>query len=136
VAVRQRFRDAAGLMGPVDNPYSFQINHSDEEAIDQTRSVTRTAVTTGPQFVIQQGEPSPRILRYNGTILDLKQLDAFQAYYNACATRTIFFLDVQGIEYEVLIQRFAPQRKRTLRNPREPTLMWYWSYNLEMEIIE
>lgn len=136
MAVRQHFRDGANLMGPIPNPYVFHINHSDEEAIDQTRNITRTAVTTGPKFVLQQGEPSPRILRYSGTIMQLAHLDAFQAYYNACATRTIFFLDVQDIEYEILIQRFAPQRKRTLRNPREPSLLWYWSYTLEMEIIE
>lgn len=136
MAVQQQFRDAAGLMGSIDNPYTFHINHSDEDAIDQSRNLTRTAVTTGPQFVLQQGESSPRILRYSGTIMDQAQLDAMQAYYNACATRTIFFLDVQNIEYEVLILRFAPQRKRTLQNPRDITLLWYWSYTLEMEIIE
>jgi hypothetical protein len=137
MSVRERFRDAADAMPPgVPNPYSFQINHTDEEAIDQTRNLTRQAVTTGPTFVLQQGESSPRVLRYTGTILDPAQLDAMQAYYNACATRTVFFRDVHDVEYEVLITRFAPQRMRTLRNPRQIDLLWFWRYTLEMEIIE
>jgi hypothetical protein len=129
MSVRERFRDGANVLAT----YTFHINHSDEEQIDQTRNLTRTAVTTGPKFVLQQGESSPDVLRYNGTILDPAQLDNMQAYYAACETRTVFFRDVDGTEYEVLITRFAVQRKRTLRNPRARSLLW--TYSLEMEVI-
>jgi hypothetical protein len=135
VGPREQFRDGAGLMGSIPNPYLFTVNHREEEAAEQVRNITRQAVTTGPKFVLQQGEPSPRVLRYAGTILTSAQLTAMQAYYDACSTRTIFFRDVSGIEYEVLITRFAPQRKATLRNPREPTILWYWTYQLDMEVI-
>src|SRR4051794_29567892 len=130
---REQFRDAAGLMGAIPNPYSFEINHSDEEAIDQNLNLARQAVTTGPKFVLQSGEASPAVLRYTGTILTQAQYNAMQAYYEASQTRTIFFRDVNGLELEVLILRYAPQRKRTVYNPREPTLLWYWNYTLEME---
>ena len=136
MSVRERFRDAADLMPVgIPNPYEFQVNHSEEEAIDQSRNLTRQAVTTGPKFVLQQGESSPRTLRYLGTILLPAQLNAMQAYFLACDTRTIFFRDVSGSEYEVLITRFSPQRKPTLRNPRSLSLLWFWNYTLEMEVI-
>lgn len=128
---REQFRDGAGALPT----YSFTVNHRDEEPQEQTRNVSREAVTTGPRFVLQQGEPSPRVLRYTGSILTMEQLTAMQAYYDACATRTVFFRDVSGIEYEVLITRFAPQRKPVLYNTREPTLRWFWAYSLDMEII-
>jgi hypothetical protein len=135
MSVREQFRDPAGLMGAIPNPYPFEVNHTEEEAVDQTRNLTRQAVTTGPKFVLQQGESMPRTMRYTGTILTPEQLAAMQAYYDACETRTIFFRDVSGAEYEVLITRFAPQRRRTLRNPRAPSLLWFWTYTLEMEVI-
>jgi hypothetical protein len=135
-AVREQFRDGAGLLAP----YIFEVNHSEEDETEQTRNMSRQALTTvttgGPKFVLQQGESTPRVLRYKGTILTLTQFDAMQAYFQACDTRTIFFRDVSGVEYEVIVTRFSPLRKRTLRNPREPTLLWFWSYTLEMEIIQ
>lgn len=128
---RERFRDGAGALAT----YSFSVNHNEEEPDEQTRNVNRQAVTTGPRFVLQQGEPSPHVLRYSGSILTLEQLGAMQAYYDACATRTVFFRDVSGVEYEVLILRFAPQRKPVLYNAREPTMRWIWTYQLDMEVI-
>jgi hypothetical protein len=35
----------------------------------------------------------------------------------------------------VLILRFAPQRRPVLYNTRDPTLRWYWTYSLDMEIV-
>lgn len=128
---REQFRDGAGVLAT----YQLLVNHAEEQPRDQSRNITRGAVTTGPKFVIQQGEGSPKVLSYAGTILTRAQLEAMQAYYDACDTRTVFFRDVDGTEYEVLITRFAPQRQRTLRNPREPSLLWYWTYTLEMEVI-
>jgi hypothetical protein len=128
---REQFRDGAGALAT----YPFTVNHRDEEPTEQTRNISRQAVTTGPKFVLQQGEPSPRVLRYTGAILTSEQLNAMQAYYDACATRTVFFRDVSGVEYEVLIIRFAPQRKPVLYNTRDPTLRWYWTYSLDMEIV-
>jgi hypothetical protein len=137
--MRERFRDAANAMGSIPNPYDFQINHSDEEPEERTRNVERSATTTpaptGPVFVLQQGESGPPVKRYHGTILLPAQLAAMQAYYDACSNRTIFFRDFTGVEFEVLITRFSPQRQRTLRNPRDRTLLHYWTYDIEMEVI-
>jgi hypothetical protein len=141
--VREQLRDGAYVpAGPGGVPaqvglatYVFHINHADEDALDQSHNLTREAVTTGPKFVLQQGEQTPQTLRFTGTILQQSQLNAMQAYFDACATRTVYFRDVSGVEFEVIITRFAPQRHRTILNPREPTLLWYWSYSLEMEVI-
>lgn len=129
--MREQFRDAAGLLGT----YVFEVNHSEEQAPDQGRSIDHQAVTTGPRFVIQQGTSNPLTLKFSGTILTQAQLDAMQSYYDACSTRTVFFRDFTGVEFEVIVTRFDYLRKRTLSNPRAPLLKHYWTYDLEMEVI-
>lgn len=129
--MRERFRDSAGVLAD----YEFEINHAEEDAEERSINVERTAPTSGMGFVRQQGEPSPRVLRYQGSILTTAQYEAMGAYVAACKTRTIFFRDVDGTEYEVLVTNFAPQRKRVAWNSREPNLLWKWDYRLEMEVI-
>jgi len=128
---RERFRDSAAILAD----YTFEINHSDEDSQQNTLNMQRSAVTTGVGFVRQQGEPGPRILSYSGTILTTSQYDAMMSYAEACATRTIFFRDVEGTEYEVLITSFTPKRERVAVNPRQSDILWKWSYQLQMEII-
>lgn len=132
MAVRERFRDGAGVLAT----YTFQVNHSEEQTNDQGRTIERQAVTTGPRFVLQQGEATPRTFKFSGTIFLQAQLDAMQSYFDACSTRTVFFRDYTDVEFEVIVTRFDYQRKRTLRNPRDSTLQHYWIYNLEMEVID
>lgn len=129
---RERFRDAAG--GGLAE-YEFTVNHSEEEGADYNRNVTRQAVTTGPAFVLQQGPTGYGVFHFTGTILTQEQYDAMTAYYAVCESRTVFFRDFTGDEFEVVITRFSPQRRRTVRNPREPDLLHYWTYTLEMEVI-
>lgn len=131
--MRERFRDGAGILAT----YDFTVNHFEEEGLDLNRNVTRSAVTTGPAFVLQQGESTRGTLRYSGTILTQEQYDAMTAYYNACQTRTIFFREFTGVEHEVLITRFNPLRRWTARNQRDLTNapFHYWTYSLEMEVI-
>lgn len=128
---QEQFRDGASLLAT----YTFAINHSDEQEGGPTRHVERTALTDGVGFVRQQGASTPRVFKFSGSILTTAQLNAMQSYYEACENRTVFFRDADGTEYEVLITAFSPIRKRTVRNSRDPSLLWYWTYNLEMEII-
>jgi hypothetical protein len=134
-ASREQFRDGAGILAT----YVFEVNHADEDGNDQNRNITRQALASpnagGPKFVLQQGESTPKVLRFTGSILTKTQLDAMQAYFDACDTRTVFFRDVSGVEYEVVITRFSPLRKRALFNTRAPTQPWFWTYSLDMEVI-
>jgi hypothetical protein len=129
--MREQFRDGAGLLAT----YQFAVNHSEEQGRDFNRSIERTAVTTGPKFVLQQGESAAGVLSFTGTFFTQAQHDAIKAYYDACANRTVFFTDFTGTEYEVVVTRFNPVRHRTIRNPRDLSLLHYWTYTLEMEVI-
>lgn len=131
MAVRERFRDSAGVLAD----YIWQVNHREEEASQDSLNMERTAVTTGVGFVRQQGAPSPRVLNFSGTILHQEQVTAFDAYYAACQTRTIFFRDVSGVEMEVIIIGMNVTRKAVLRNPHEPEQPWIWKYQIQMEVI-
>lgn len=126
---REQFRDGASILAT----YSFDINHDEEQGQNQTRNVTHSAPTSGVGFVRQQGDKSPVAFRFAGSILRQSQFDAMQAYYDACDNRTVFFTDVSGTEYEVLIILFDPVRTRGMN--RRGGLPYYWKYRLEMEII-
>lgn len=130
MAVRERFRDSAGILPD----YIWQVNHREEEANQDSLNMERTAVTTGTGYVRQQGQPSPHVLNFSGTILHQTQKDAFDSYYAACQTRTIFFRDVSGVEMEVVIVSMNITRRAVLRNPHndEP---WIWKYQIQMEVI-
>ena len=127
----ERLRDGASILAT----YEFDVNHHEEEDSGQSRNITRTAPTSGVGFVRQQGISAPFTKKYVGTILRQSQYDAIQAYYEACANRTVFFRDYTGEESEVVIITFSTTRVAVLRNPREPSLMHIWKYRLEMEVI-
>lgn len=128
--VRARFRDAAAILGE----YEWQIMWDEEEGEELTRNLERTAVTSGVGFVRQQGADSPQLFRFSGKILEQNQYDKMKAYYEASRLRTVFFRDFTGTEYEVLITKFNPKRRRTLHNPRDTSIpLHFWEYEIEME---
>lgn len=130
--MRDKFTDPA--TGKV---YEFQTGHSEEEAIGKTRATTLSANTGNTGLVKQQGDVQPLVLKYKGTIRHKHQLEEFWAWYQLCETQTIHFTDFAGEEYEVIITEFAPLRKPTVRNHSDPTNapLWYWSYDIVMEVI-
>jgi hypothetical protein len=130
--VRDKFIDPAGMLGT----YSWQVNHSTEEANDRRRNIERSSPTAGVGFVRQQGEDSPNLLRYSGTILHQNQYDVFASYYDACRTRTIYFRDFTGAKSEVIVTDWSVQRVPTAHNPRDPSIpLHYYKYTIEMEVI-
>lgn len=131
---RDRFRDPSAALAT----YDWEINHFQEDGADKRRTIERTAVTSGVGFVRQQGEDSPEVLRYKGTILSQTQYDKMVAYYEACRTRTIFFRDFTGDEKEVIITAFNPLRKWVANNPRGGTTNpgHIWTYDIEMEVVD
>lgn len=131
--MKERFRDPTGALAS----YVFDINHDEEQGFNFDRSVEKTATTTGPEFVMQQGLAAQRgTLNYSGKILNASQYAAMLTYFQACETRTVFFREFTGVEYEVLITRFNPKRVRTMANQRDPTMPFnYYTYDIEMEIV-
>lgn len=128
--VRARFRDPAAIL----SDYVWQVMWDEEEGEELTRNLERTAVTGGVGVVRQQGEPTPGLFRFSGTILHKAQYDAFKAYFAACETRTVFFRDFDDTEYEVFITKFNPKRRRTLKNPRDASIaLHFWEFEIEME---
>lgn len=129
--MRERFRDGAGVLPT----YEFEVNHYEEEQAQRTHGMRRTANTSGTGYVRQQGGKSPDILSFSGAILTQSQYDAMVDYFEACSTRTVFFREYTGEEREVIITSFAPRRIATAKNLREPSLMHYWRYSIEMEVV-
>lgn len=116
--------------------YAWPINHSDEEEGGRDRAITTGANTGNVGLVKQQGELTPIVLRYTGTILQRAQYDAMLSWYARCESHTIYFTDFAGDSYEVIISAFHPRRQRTLRNPRDPSApFWYWTYTIEMTVM-
>lgn len=116
--------------------YSWPVNHSDEEAFGKTHNVDHTATTDGIGVVRQQGADDPMSLQLTGTIFHEAQHLAFVAWFALSSLRTIYFEDFTGAQYEVQITSYEPVRKRTLRNPRDPSIpLHYYSYTLTMDVI-
>lgn len=115
--------------------YNWQINHTEEDQQGKTRNITRTATTAGIGVIRQQGDDGQLILKLSGTILHRAQYQAFWQWYQLCNTQTIYFYDFDDQGYEVQITSFQYARKRTLRNPRDPSAAHhYWTYTMELEV--
>lgn len=117
--------------------YDWQINHTDEGAFGKARAITESANTANTGLIKQQGDASPMQMKVTGTILHKHQIEEFIKFWKLCETQTILFKDFAGEEYEVIITDFQPVRKRTVRNPRDfaHAPLWFWSYELELEVI-
>lgn len=127
---RNRFVDPASGIA-----YNWTINHTEESEQGKTRNITRTASTAGVGIIRQQGDDGQLILKLSGTILHREQFRGFWQWYQLCRTQTIYFYDFDDQGYEVQITSFLYARKRTLRNPRDPSAPYhYWTYTMEMEV--
>lgn len=130
---REQLRDGAMTL----STYTFAINHDTEQGDGRTRSLQRSAPTRGVSgaidFIRQQGEATPKVIRTSGTILETSQFEALTAYFDACENRTVFYTDVDGDEHEVLISTFDTNKVRGVN--RRGGLPYYWTYRLEMEVV-
>jgi hypothetical protein len=129
--MRDRFIDPA-----TGDHYDFHINHEAEEPVGRTRSIQHSANTANVGLVRTQGEKTPLVMRWTGTILHLAQLQAMWDYFERCDYRTIHVRDAFGDEYEVQITRFDPVRVRVAKNAKDAANapLNKWTYTLEMEV--
>jgi hypothetical protein len=117
--------------------YDWPVNHSEEERMGKERTVAHGAPTGNLGLIRQQGESQPMVLQLTGTIFHASQHAAMWNWFERCQSRTIDFIDTAGDHYEVLITSFMPQRRRTLSNPRDPSIrLHYWSYTIAMEVLD
>lgn len=130
---RNIFTDPKGTR----SPYSWPFNHSEESEFGKSRNIEHGGNTGDVGFVRQQSDDSPLVLRFSGTILVKAQLTEMLAWFEICKRRTIHFKDFAGDEYEVIITKFVPTRRPTVRNPRDPTNAptWYWHYEIDMDVV-
>lgn len=130
---RNIFTDPASVRAP----YSWAINHSEEEEFGKERTITHGANTGGTGLIKQQSDDSPLVWQFSGTILSEAQVTEMIAWWQLTESQTIYFTDYAGDEYEVIITSFKPTRHRTIRNPRDfaNAPLWYWKYEIKMEVI-
>jgi hypothetical protein len=116
--------------------YAWPINHSDEQEFGKTRQVASGAPTGHTGLTFQQGADEPMELLLEGTILHRSQHQQMIRWWAICAGQSIYFTDFAGDAYEVIITDFNPVRKRTLHNPRDPSIrLHYWTYTIRMQVI-
>lgn len=117
--------------------YEFQIGHETEAPVGKKRAISHSANSGNTGLVRQQGDVAPLILKLEGKILHLNQYEQMWHYYQLCETRTIYYRDYMGEEYEVMITEFSPQRTATVKNPKDfaNAPRHYWKYTIEMEVV-
>lgn len=118
--------------------YEWLINHNEEEASGKRRNITRSANTDGTGLVRQQGDDSPLVFKWSGTMLHNSQVKEMAEWMELSRTQTIYLEDFANDKYEVIITAFEPKRIRTMRNPRasgDPERLYYWTYTIELEVI-
>ena len=128
--VANQFRDPA-----TGDTYDWPINHSDENETARSRNIEHTAPTSGRGLVRQQGDDSPLVFTFSGTILHAAQNARFVEWYELGRDQTVIFRDWTGAEYEVLITAYQPRRERVMWNPRDPDMRDHiirWSMTLEV----
>lgn len=117
--------------------YEFQIGHETEAPTSKKRAITHSANSANTGLVRQQGDVAPLVLKYEGKILHLNQLEKMWHFFQLCESQTIYFRDYIGEEYEVMITEFSPQREPTVKNPKDfaNAPRHYWKYTIEMEVV-
>lgn len=115
--------------------YNFHVNHSDEDDSGRTRDIQHSANTGLTGLVRQQGNQTPLLMRWRGSILHTAQHEALWRWFQKCEDRTIILNDFAGDSYEIIITSFQPLRKRGENNNDANAPLWYWSYTLEMEVV-
>lgn len=116
--------------------YAWQVNYSEENEFGQARGYTTTQSADGTSMIVQQAGEEAMTLSLSGTILSRAQHQKFVQYFHRGRWQTLLFTDFEGFQYEVLMKSYKPLRKRTLSNPRDPSIrLHYYTYTLELLVV-
>lgn len=116
-------------------PYTWPINHEEEDELGRERSVEASANIAGTRTIQSQGDLGPMRFAFTGTILEQGQVNEMWEWVKICDSRTIHFIDFAEDRYEVVITAFKPKRVRVALNSRQPDRPWKWTYRIEMTVV-
>lgn len=128
--MRDRFRDLS-----TGETYEWHVNHDSEEQSGRARAINVTPNTAATEGLKSQGDQSPLVLSWSGTILHRAQHTAMWHFFELCQWYTIELRDFDGQTYEVVISAFKPQRIRGENKNDPSTPHHYWKYTIEFTII-
>lgn len=129
--MRNRFTNPAN--GQV---YDWPINHSEEQDAGQDKNIEHSGNTGRVGLVRQQGDRTPYVLSFSGTIFHRAQHQQMEWWSSLTNYQSIYFRDFDGNEAEVIITRYKAIRHRTIKNPRDPGApLHYWTYTIDMEVL-
>lgn len=111
--------------------YAWERNHSPDgvDARGFTRQIDHGATVGGLTVVRQQGADQPMTLSYRGVILEQDHHDAMVGWARLGRLQTIYFEDVLGDKFEVLVTSFQSTPYSLSQAAHA------WEYTLEMEVI-
>lgn len=122
---------------PADgSTYDWHINQAwDGEDDSGVESTYTWASSTGGAALPQFGGLKATIKTLKGTILHLAQHEAFLAWAAIAQNHTIYFRDVDGDEWEVMILKYLPRRQGVARNIMDFANMPYYIYRYELTMV-
>lgn len=124
------FTDPSG----VKPPYSWVINHSEEEEVANSRQMSDGAPTSDIGLLPQQGAPLPLVFQWKGTIFTQGDKDAMDSWFELCENQSIYLTDFTQSQYEVLIESFNVKRKGVKWNHRGQ-VPWLWEYTIMIRVL-
>ena len=115
--------------------YVWRVNHDEEQEFGKARTVDRAGRSGNVGLVRQQADDAPLTMTLSGKIVHRDQYTMMWALFQLCASQTVYFVDFDDQQYEVLITDFRPVRLRgkTSRDPSVPK--HYWTYTIAMDVI-
>lgn len=127
---KNRFKDPAN-----GDTYDWHINQGWDGEEDVNDYAFSWASTTGGAALPQFGGAKAQIKTLRGTILHLAQHTEFLAWAALSQEHTIYFRDVDGNEFEVVILAYRPRRIGVLKNWSDPVNMPQYIYRYEMQLL-
>lgn len=125
--------------------YEWPINHNDETGSSAKgggmggleRNYTVSAPTSLNINIRQQAANDPLSLSWKGVALTRAQHQEFLRWFGKCSHHSIILRDFSGDEFEVVITAYIPQRTPVAqnRNDMENASTWYYSYQLDMDVL-
>lgn len=125
------FTDPSGVV----DAYSWYINHSTEEEVQNSRQMADGAPTSDIGLMPQQGVPYPLVFQWKGSLFRQADKDVMDAWYGLCQVQSIYLTDFTGSKYEVLITDWDVQRIPVANNMRGGHIPWMWKYTIIIRVL-
>lgn len=115
--------------------YEWPVNHSPDgdEGGQKQRAITETANSGNVGLVRQQGADQGVTLKRSGAILTVAHEQAFWHWFKLCEGQTIYFVEFDGVAFEVQIITYDP-KKIGSGGPSKNGLGYYVKYTMELAV--